>query len=81
MQVKMDVFVTMLRHPETGLFVPIGANLTEAGAYHVATEAVDAIGMSMHFSPEREQRGAAEIIETIRVVPAQLLIDEELLRV
>lgn len=72
----MEVFITILRDPNTGQWVPIGCNVTEDGAYMVAAEAVDAVSMSMQFSPDHQRRAAIEMMDSIRVVPASLLIDK-----
>lgn len=79
-EVRMDVYVTLILSPDTGCWVPLGTNATLDGALAIAEEATDALMLSLAIAPERMRQGAEQIIDTIKVVPAVLFIDEDDLR-
>lgn len=76
---QIEVWAVMARHPDDGRWNALGTNPTEAGAWSVAAEAVDAINLSYSISPDRIRRAALEMCQSIRVVPATLVFDEDAL--
>lgn len=77
MELRMDVYVTVVCDPATGAWTPLGTNYTFDGAMKVAEEATDALELSLAMAPERMRDGASEIIRSIRVVPGVLYLDAE----
>jgi hypothetical protein len=74
---RLDVWAVMARHPDTDEWNPLGTNATEEGAWNVANEAVDAITLSHSFAHDRTRRAALEMCESICVIPATLVFDED----
>ena len=73
---RLDVWAVMARHPDTGVYTPLGTNATEEGANHVAAEAIDAITLSHSFGPKRQRLAAAEMCASIKIIQAVLLYDD-----
>jgi hypothetical protein len=73
----MEIWVIMAENV-FGQRVPTGLAQTEAGAYRVAQEAIDALSLTISLGASKSQVAAAErIFETIRVRRARIeLLDE-----
>lgn len=72
---RFDLFAVLCRDPDDGSVQVLGTNATEEGAWHVATEAVDALSLSYSLHPERFKQGLQDMFDSIIVVPAVVMFD------